>query len=123
MKWITVVIAIFALLVWWLFTYSMKAYKDCYRIETVTMSPILSYFQETFNGNSIVRAYAKEEQFKQRSYQLINKTTTANQITCGVFGWYSLRLDILTVFVLASGCAACILLRGVIPPVALGMML
>ena len=55
---------------------------------------------------------------------MINKTTTANQITCGVFGWYSLRLDILTVFVLASGCAACILLRGSgISPVKLGMML
>ena len=101
----------------------MKAYKDCYRIETVTLSPILSYFQETFNGNSIVRAYGKEVQFKNRSFELINKTTTANQITCGVFGWYSLRLDFLTIVVLAAGCAATILLRGTVSAVLLSMML
>ena len=41
---IIIVIVIFAILVYWLFNYSMKAYKDCYRIETVTLSPILSYF-------------------------------------------------------------------------------
>lgn len=57
---IVAVIVVFSVFVYWLFSYSMRAYKDCYRIETVTMSPILSYFQETFNGNSIVRAYGKE---------------------------------------------------------------
>ena len=61
---ILVVIAIFLIFGCWLFVYSMKAYKDCYRIESVTMSPILSYFQETFNGNSVIRAFGKEEFFK-----------------------------------------------------------
>ena len=41
---ITIVIALFGIFTYWLFSYSMKAYKDCYRIESVTMSPILSYF-------------------------------------------------------------------------------
>lgn len=41
---IVAVIVVFAIFVYWLFSYSMRAYKDCYRIETVTMSPILSYF-------------------------------------------------------------------------------
>ena len=41
---ILVVIVFFLIFACWLFVYSMKAYKDCYRIETVTMSPILSYF-------------------------------------------------------------------------------
>lgn len=75
---ILVVMAIFAVFSLWLFVYSMKAYKDCYRIESVTMSPILSYFQETFNGNSVIRSFNKEVEFRHRSYELINNTTKAN---------------------------------------------
>ena len=71
-----------------LFLYAMRAYTDCYRIESVTMSPILSYFQETFNGNSVIRAFGKEDDFKDQSFRLVNKTTLANQVTIGVFGWY-----------------------------------
>ena len=41
---ILAVIAVFLLFSFCLFVYSMKAYKDCYRIESVTMSPILSFF-------------------------------------------------------------------------------
>jgi len=41
---ILVVIVVFLVFASLLFVYSMKAYKDCYRIESVTMSPILSYF-------------------------------------------------------------------------------
>ena len=70
-----------------------------------------------------MRAYGKEQQLKLRSYELINKTTTANQITCGVFGWYSLRLDLLTIVVLAAGCAAAIVLRGQVEAILLSMML
>ena len=44
----------------YLFIYSMKAYKDCYRIESVVMSPILSFFTESFSGSSVIRAFAKE---------------------------------------------------------------
>lgn len=57
---ILAVIAIFIIVGACVFLYSMKAYKDCYRIESVTMSPILSYFQETFSGNSVIRAFGKE---------------------------------------------------------------
>ena len=57
---IIAVIAVFLIFAIFLFLYSMKAYKDCYRIESVTMSPILSYFQETFNGGSVIRAFGKE---------------------------------------------------------------
>jgi len=61
---ILAVIAVFLVIAVCLFVYSMKAYKDCYRIESVTMSPILSFFQETFNGGSVIRAFGKEEFFK-----------------------------------------------------------
>ena len=120
---IVVPIAVYLLVSISFFLYAMKAYKDCYRIESVTMSPILSYFQETFNGNSVVRAFGREAEFKDRSFNLVNKTTMANEITIGVFGWYSLRLDLLTSLILLAGCAACIVLRGTANPILLSMML
>lgn len=120
---ILVVIVVFSLFAAWLFVYSMKAYKDCYRIESVTMSPILSYFQETFNGSSVIRAFGKEVDFRDRSFELVNKTTCANQVTTGVFGWYSLRLDLLVSIILIAGCSACILLRDTADAILLTMML
>lgn len=41
---IVAAILVFAVIMWCLFTYAMKGYRDCYRIESVTMSPLLSYF-------------------------------------------------------------------------------
>lgn len=120
---IAVVIAVYLVISTILFLYSMKAYKDCYRIESVTMSPILSFFQETFNGGSVIRAFDKSDDFKDWSYKLVNKTTQANQITIGCFAWYSMRLDVLTSFILIAGCAACICLRSTANPVYLSMML
>lgn len=53
----------------------------------------------------------------------MNKTTNANQVTIGVFGWYSLRLDMLTSLILVASCAAVILLRTTANPIFLSMML
>jgi ATP-binding cassette, subfamily C (CFTR/MRP), member 4 len=41
---IVAVILIFAIVMGCVFTYSMKGYRDCYQIESTTMSPLLSYF-------------------------------------------------------------------------------
>ena len=114
---IIVVIFFFILLGTLLFKYSMQAYKDCYRIEMLCSSPIISLLQETFNGNSVIRAFGKEQQFKDKSAKLIDNTLLANQITMGVFGWYNLRLNFLATLVLAAGCAICIFLRNEISPV------
>ena len=121
--WIMVVIAVFLFFGLWLFNYSMKAYKDCYRIETVAWSPVLSFFKETISGNTVIRAFGKEKEFLEHSNYLINRATIANQITNGVFGWYSMRLDLLSSTILAAGCVASILLRDQVNPVLLSLML
>ena len=75
---ILVVIAIFVVFSVWLFNYSMKAYTESYRIESVINSPLLSHFQETFNGNSVIRAFSKQKEFKDKNLELVNKTTLTN---------------------------------------------
>ena len=120
---IVAAIGLFAIVMFCLFTYAMNGYRDCYRIESVTMSPLLSYFQETFNGNSVIRAYNRSEGFIDYSHTLINKITLANQITSAVYCWYTLRLDLMTGFVLTCGCAGVIVLRSEVSPVLLTLML
>ena len=62
----------------YLFTYAVKAYKDCYRIEAVVMSPILSFFTESFSGSSVIRAFAKEPEFNEQNFFVVNRVTSAN---------------------------------------------
>jgi ABC-type multidrug transport system fused ATPase/permease subunit len=38
----------------------MKATRELYRLESISKSPILSYFSETIIGLSVVRAFGKE---------------------------------------------------------------
>ena len=73
-----VVIILFAIFGWWLFSYSVKAYKECYRLSQVAMSPVLSFFQETFSGSTVIRAFRKEEEFKNHTFSMINRQAVAN---------------------------------------------
>ena len=87
------------------------------------MSPLLSFFQETFTGTSVIRAFKKDEEFKVKSFELIDRQAIANMMNMGVWCWYSIRLIYLTVALLATGCAVCILLRGEADTVLLSLML
>lgn len=37
----------------------MAANRELYRLESISKSPILSFFSETVNGLSLIRAYGK----------------------------------------------------------------
>ena len=86
-------------------------------------SPLLSYFQETFKGNTVIRAFRKEDEFMERANELLDKITLANQIALGIFGWYSIRNDYNCTFMLIAGCTSTILLRDQVSSVLLGLML
>ena len=121
--WSTIVVLITLFIAINLFIFCMPAYRDTYRIEAVSWSPFLSYLQETFKGNTVIRAFRKEDDFSERSSELMNKIILANELSGGVFGWYSIRSDLLATFMIAFGCSAAILLRNQVSPVMLGLML
>jgi len=121
--WIIIVILLFLIFGFWLFKYSIKAYKDSYRISQVAMSPVLSFFQETFTGSSVIRAFGKDEEFKAQTFRLIDRQAVSNVVNMGIWGWYSMRLIFLTTLVLMAGCATVILLRGRVESVQLALML
>ena len=61
--WMLIIIGVYLLLCVCVFRLAIPAYKDSYRVYSVTMTPILSFFSETISGGSIVRAFEKEEEF------------------------------------------------------------
>ena len=71
----------------------------------------------------MIRAFNRAQEFREQSCYLVNKTTLANQVTIGVFGWWSLRLDFLVSLILFGGVAGVITLRGTASPLLLSMML
>ena len=88
-----------------LFKFTLKGYKETNRIESVTKSPLLSFLQETQTGGSVIRAFKREADFRLVNYELINKNTLANQMSTGVWTWYSIRMDLFCSFVLTVATA------------------
>ena len=50
----------------------MTCNRELYRLESISKSPILSYFSETVNGITTIRAYNKQQQFIERHTENID---------------------------------------------------
>ena len=46
-------------LAWWIFKYTIDAYRETTRIESITRSPLLNLLTESFTGASTIRAFFK----------------------------------------------------------------
>jgi len=55
---ITLVPIIFGL-AWWLLKYTIDAYRETTRIESITRSPLLNLLTESFTGAPTIRAFGK----------------------------------------------------------------
>jgi ABC-type bacteriocin/lantibiotic exporter with double-glycine peptidase domain len=94
-----------------LFSYSIAAYRETSRIESITRSPLLNLLSETFNGCSTIRAFDKEDEFIEKNYELLNKNVLANQVNMGCWCWYGVRMSLLTVVMMASTTSVCMVFR------------
>jgi ABC-type bacteriocin/lantibiotic exporter with double-glycine peptidase domain len=63
---------------WILFTYTIKAYRESTRIESITKSPLLNLLSESLNGSSTIRAFGKESNFISTNNEFLNKNILAN---------------------------------------------
>jgi ABC-type multidrug transport system fused ATPase/permease subunit len=70
-----VIMLVIAILI---FRYCLEGYNQCYRLESVTRSPILSQLQETLAGSTVIRAFDQNSQFDQKNVKLVNNNILAN---------------------------------------------
>lgn len=51
----------------YIFRYVLNGYKECYRLDAVTKSPILSFLQETQSGGTVIRAFEMTSVLQERN--------------------------------------------------------
>lgn len=107
----------------WVFLFSISAAKEVNRVQSVTASPLLSYVGETMHGISTIRAYAKEEQFINNNFELLNKNTLARMWSEAVPLWYGLRVELLSLVMTLGVCIFCVIERYNANTVLLSLLL
>lgn len=61
-----------------LFSYTVTAYREGTRIESVTKSPLLNLLSESLSGSSTIRAFGKQGDFIRNNNEFLNKNILAN---------------------------------------------
>ena len=106
-----------------IFSYAVSAYRECNRVSSVTRSPVLNYISETFNGVSTIRAFRKEDDFFRQHLENIDKNILATQFEIGCWCWFGVRMDLLSIILMTSISALCLLCKDSEDPVVLAMIL
>ena len=84
---------------------------------------MLSFVSESISGNSTIRAFKKENEFLKHCNKLLNKNIVAGYWSAGVGNNFSLRIDLVSIFVLTISTVFILLARHSINPVYLSLML
>jgi ATP-binding cassette, subfamily C (CFTR/MRP), member 1 len=95
-----------------LYQYSISSVRETARIESNTKSPLLSFMGETFNGSSTIRAFGREKSFVVENNIQLNHNIMANRWASSVQAWFSLRMDLISISVLAFSTIFCVVYRS-----------
>ncbi|ORZ41094.1 hypothetical protein BCR44DRAFT_56092 [Catenaria anguillulae PL171] len=91
--------------------YYLSSSRELKRLESVTRSPILSQFQETSTGTSVVRAFRREMDFVKRAHDRMDIHHRPFFALWVANRWLSIRLDFLSNIVIMA-CGLAILISG-----------
>mmetsp|Transcript_17853 Transcript_17853/g.30299 ORF Transcript_17853/g.30299 Transcript_17853/m.30299 type:complete len:632 (+) Transcript_17853:2840-4735(+) len=121
-NWFAVILPVVFFISYLIVRSSAKAIKETVRVYTTTKSPVLSYLGETVSGSSTIRAFERTDNFKAGFYRLLNNNILAMQMQSGVSGWFSIRVDLLAIFLMLSISFICVMLRD-FDPVIMSMLI
>lgn len=121
--WVGVLLPIIFIISYFLVKRTVKPIKETVRVQSTTKSPVLSHLGETISGASTIRAFDKVEEFIEKNNELLNDQVQATYMTCGVSGWFGIKVDILSFFLMVILYVVCILSRDLADPVILAMLI
>lgn len=122
-KWIGLVLPFVLVLSTMLVSRASNALKETVRLFSTSNSPILSYFGETIQGTSTIRAYERQQDFIEGFHSLLNDNILASQMRAGVTGWFAIQVDIMAISLMFLMTMICVLSRDYTDPVILAMLL
>ncbi|EAT43549.1 AAEL005026-PA [Aedes aegypti] len=91
------------------------------RLESITKSPVLSHFEETFAGQSTIRAFGEQERFIRESEEKIDFNQKVAYPGLLTNRWMALRLEIVGAFVVFFAALLAVLARESIGPGIVGL--
>jgi ABC-type multidrug transport system fused ATPase/permease subunit len=97
--------------------------KETVRIQSTTKSPLLSYFGETMNGASTIRAFKRCDDFIQTNNKFLNDNILAMQVSSGVTSWFSIRVDMIAVLLILVLSITCVITRESTDPIILSILM
>ena len=105
-----------------IFKYAIGPYREMTRLYDCMKSPILTHLGESIQGNSTIRAFKRESEFRERNYEDLNKQILINQVALGTFIWYSNQMNMISIIMLAFSTTFCVIFKEDIHPVLLAMV-
>ncbi|CAD8136284.1 unnamed protein product [Paramecium pentaurelia] len=119
---IIIPVLVFLYAVWKVQRFYMAANRELYRLESLSKSPILSFFSETVNGLNIIRAFTKQEQFLDRHTKNIDLNRKIQIAQLQTTTWFSMNLTF-TSFIVNISAIAFVLFYGSENPALAGLLM
>ena len=90
---------------------ALPAIKETGQLFRLAKSPMISHIQNSLSGSNTIRVYGRSQEFIEANYNHINNHIFAIQVYEGVNSWFALRIDLLSILLMAVISTACVFLR------------
>ena len=102
----------------------MKVNREAVRLGSISKSPIISFFSESLDGLTSIRAYQEEVKFSNKFHHLQNANIKNLILVAGLTDWFSLRITLSSVLVVAPTLAIPLLVNtnNIISPGMIGVL-
>jgi ATP-binding cassette subfamily C (CFTR/MRP) protein 1 len=82
----------------------LQASRELKRVERISLAPTLSLFSECANGYQVIRAFKKENHFREMFEQRFDKYLKAAAGGANLERWVALRTDLFGAFIVGATC-------------------
>ena len=111
------------LIFYWCMQYYRSTNRALKRLESVSRSPVLSLFEETVNGLDSIRGYGVSDKFEAQMRTFMDINTSSYWFYYLSGRWLSVRLDLISCFVVYAAALAIVGFQDTISIVAAGLAL
>ncbi|OQR90718.1 canalicular multispecific organic anion transporter [Thraustotheca clavata] len=98
--------------------YFKKSSRELKRLEGISRSPVFSSFAETLDGIRTIRAYQMQSNFIKLNRKAVDANAKVLFAIVGASRWLSLRMDVISIAMIAIITTILLQIKGISPTVA-----
>lgn len=96
--WVILFVPFTLLSLWYFFKLFRASSKEGARLESVSISPLITHLSETINGASTIRVYDKISDFENKQYELQNRNAASKILRRSISGWFNTNVNFVLTF-------------------------